>query len=119
MYFFLIMHRILFQVVCGETSRKRSTGNMKVDVEIYFGTENTTITSVEYEKEVLTVTELMFVIENEFSLENVTLVRANHTTYLLGISSNGLEIECPDNAVPVYGNIISCSKYISIFFLLN
>ncbi|XP_071176297.1 signal peptide, CUB and EGF-like domain-containing protein 2 [Mytilus edulis] len=95
-------------VVCGETSRKRSTGNMKVDVEIYFGTENTTITSVEYEKEVLTVTELMFVIENEFSLENVTLVKANHTTYLLGISSNGLEIECPDNAVPVYGNIISC-----------
>ncbi|XP_076112267.1 uncharacterized protein LOC143080345 [Mytilus galloprovincialis] len=94
-------------VVCGSTSRKRSTSNLKIDVEIYFGTENTTISSTEYEKEVLTVTELMFVIENEFSQENVTL-GSNQTIDFLGISSHGLEIQCHENSVPVYGNTISC-----------
>ncbi|CAG2221269.1 unnamed protein product [Mytilus edulis] len=89
-------------VICGATSRTRSTSNLKIDVEIYFGTENTTISSAEYENEVSTVTELMFVIENEFSSENVTLGSRNHTKDFLGISSNGLEIQCHENSVPVY-----------------
>ncbi|XP_052061393.1 sushi, von Willebrand factor type A, EGF and pentraxin domain-containing protein 1-like [Mytilus californianus] len=50
----------------------------------------------------------MYVIENEFSSENVTLDSGNHTTDFLGISSNGLEIKCPENSIPVYCNTISC-----------
>lgn len=107
------MHRTWFQVVCGDTSRKRSTRNLQIDVEIHFGTENTTVSSADYEKEVLTVTELMYIIENEFSSENETLGSGNYTIDFLGISSNGLMIECPENSVPVYGYIISWSKYTS------
>ncbi|CAG2241794.1 unnamed protein product [Mytilus edulis] len=96
------------KVICPTTSKKRSTDNMIINTDISFESGNGTLTSQQYETEVFTYTEFLKSLETELKSDNFTLVIHDQYAHLLEMTSNNLELDCPDNSVPVFSTIVAC-----------
>ncbi|XP_052070045.1 sushi, von Willebrand factor type A, EGF and pentraxin domain-containing protein 1-like isoform X2 [Mytilus californianus] len=96
------------KVICPTTSKKRSTDNMIINTDISFESGNGTLTSQQYETEVNTFTEFMNSLETELKSDNFTLVINDQHAHLLEMTANDLELDCPDNSVPVFSTIVAC-----------
>ena len=97
------------KVICGTTS-KRSTYNMKINTEVYMDSGNTTLTSHQYEVEVFTVMEFLQALESDMSSDNISLIINNQNTYLLDMTFSDLNLDCPENSVPIFNKIVACVK---------
>ncbi|XP_076073438.1 uncharacterized protein LOC143045037 isoform X3 [Mytilus galloprovincialis] len=96
------------KVICPTASKKRSTDNMKINTDISFESGNGTLTSQQYEIEVYTYTEFLSSLETELKSDNFTLIINDQHAYLLEMTSNDLQLDCPDNSVPVFSTIVAC-----------
>lgn len=86
---------------------KRSATNMIIDVELYFESENNSLTSQEYENEASTISAII----HSLKASNVSFSsNDSNVMILVTMKSEGLSVECPQSSIPVFDDIIGCSK---------
>ena len=86
---------------------KRSATNMIIDMELYFESENNSLTSQEYENEASTISAII----HSLKASNVSFSsNDSNVMILVTMKSEGLTIECPQSSIPVFDEIIGCSK---------
>lgn len=83
---------------------------MIVNADISFEFGNGTLTSHQYETEMYTIIELTNSLEADLKSDNFPLVLNGQHTYLLELTSSDIQIDCSDNSLAVYNNIISCGR---------
>lgn len=83
---------------------------MIINTDISFESGNGTLTSQQYETEVFTYTEFLKSLKTELKSDNFTLIINDQYAHLLEMTSNNLELDCPDNSVPVFSTIVACGK---------
>lgn len=83
---------------------------MKINTEVYMDSGNTTLTSHQYEVEVFTVMEFLQALKTDMSSDNVSFIINNQNAYLLGMTFSDLNLDCPENSVPVFNKIVACGK---------
>lgn len=92
--------------MCGQTSPKRSTANLKLEVNILFeSASNKILTSTEFEAEVMLLTNITE--DFKFELSQMT----NTTLSFVSLSSGALDAKCPENSVPDYGMTVGCGRF--------
>lgn len=86
---------------------KRSATNMIIDMELYFESDNDSLTSQEYENEASTISAII----HSLKASNVSFSsNDSNVMILVTMKSEGLTIECPQSSIPVFDDIIGCSK---------
>lgn len=88
---------------------------MIIDMELYFESENNSLTSQEYENEASTISA----ITHSLQASNVSFSsNDSNVMILVTMKSDGLSVECPQNSIPVFYDIIGCSKLNFITFVM-
>ena len=90
---------------------------MKINTEVYMDSGNTTLTSHQYEVEVFTVMKFLQALESDMSSDNVLFIINNQNAYLLNMTFSDLKLDCPENSVQVFNNIVACGKLKSNYLI--
>lgn len=84
---------------------------MRVETEVNFESTNGSLTSQRYETEVHSFTQFVELLEKEFTSHNFTLDIDSGHALLTRITASEFELDCPNNSISVFSDIVACGKY--------